>query len=206
MAGENSNRKKTVENPIKVSLAVAVIFAAVLAAYWLFSSAPREEGGSSIEVFLDGKGTVFEGERLTVKAFSSCGKFELLLDGKKIAVGETRAQAAFVANAGRHTIEAKGAQCSQKLEFEAVARQCDEGGEQDCKIGSCTGRQACAAGRFGNCVLPKKVCVPGTKTGCTLNSCQFGYRICNDCGTGYSDCSLEGNDNASCGAANSSCT
>ena len=205
MAGKDERKQKS-ESPLKVALAVALIFAAVLAAYWLFSSAPREEGGASIEVFLDSKGAVFEGEQLAVKAFSSCGKFDLFLDRKKLAEGETRAQAAFVANVGKHVIEAKGNGCDRKLEFEAVARQCNDGEEQDCAIGSCTGRQACAAGRFGNCVLPKKVCVPGTKTGCTLNSCQFGYRICNECGTGYSDCSLEGNASASCGAANSSCT
>lgn len=107
MAGKDEREQKS-KSPLKVALAVAVIFAAVLAAYWLFSSAPQEEGGSMIEIFLDGKGAVFEGEQLTVKAFSSCGKFDLFLDGKKLAEGETRAQAAFVANAGRHAIEAKG--------------------------------------------------------------------------------------------------
>lgn len=67
--------------------------------------------------------------------------------------------------------------------------QCEPGGQEACITGGgCEGVRLCANGRLGNCIIPKQECVPGSRVGCTIDECTFGFRVCNKCGTGYLPC------------------
>lgn len=57
-----------------------------------------------------------------------------------------------------------------------------------CAISGCPGNRTCGNGFYSDCVLPRKICVPGSQVGCSTDSCKFGYATCNPCGTGYGQC------------------
>ena len=65
---------------------------------------------------------------------------------------------------------------------------CNNGQAQPCEISGCIGNQTCRNGFYSDCALPRKICVPFSKIGCSSDSCKFGYAICNPCGTGYGVC------------------
>jgi hypothetical protein len=69
--------------------------------------------------------------------------------------------------------------------------ECTSRETKACERGECGGTIYCIGGTWGECVQKKRICVPGKKVGCTLDSCSFGYRICNGCGTGFSECLRE---------------
>lgn len=64
---------------------------------------------------------------------------------------------------------------------------CTDGQDTTCKTGSCDGIKTCKSGQWTECFLVK-VCLPGTNTSCNENGCAVGYKTCNDCGTGYGEC------------------
>jgi len=51
----------------------------------------------------------------------------------------------------------------------------------------CSGERICVRGAWTGCIN-KKVCNPGERSNCIENFCSTGYKICNECGTGYSEC------------------
>jgi len=180
------------------ALLLAVVFSALFLAgngFFLGPAQMKDDSGT-IEIFLEGI-PLIEGENATARAYSSCGSFSLYLDGQGIGRGESHAQGFFVATEGRHTIEAKGEKCNASLAFIAEKRECLLGQEINCGEGECEGKKTCEGGRWGRCVLPKKVCLPGSRAGCNLDGCKFGYSTCNKCGSGFGPCLPK--DNSSCG-------
>ncbi|HIH18883.1 TPA: hypothetical protein HA225_02805 [Candidatus Micrarchaeota archaeon] len=166
-----------------------VIFAAVAAGFWLFF--PRQiaqQGEGSVEIYLEGPTPLLENGSAIVRAFSSCGRFELLLDGEKVAEGTSRAEAVLSPKIGQHTIQAKGGACSDSVTFSVIRRECEPTEREKCLVGGCEGEKTCIGGFFSECVLPRKICVPGERTGCTLDACRFGRMECNACGTGFLEC------------------
>lgn len=71
------------------------------------------------------------------------------------------------------------------------AIECTDGETKECELGDCGGAISCIGGAWGECVPKKRICVPGKVVGCTLDSCNFGYKVCNECGTGFSECMAE---------------
>ncbi|MEM3422360.1 MAG: hypothetical protein QXF35_03490 [Candidatus Bilamarchaeaceae archaeon] len=56
-----------------------------------------------------------------------------------------------------------------------------------CYIGKCEGQKICNNGRWSDCTITF-LCVPGSISNCVLNNCVRAYKVCNECGTGYSEC------------------
>jgi len=67
------------------------------------------------------------------------------------------------------------------------AQQCEEGSRISCVITSCYGYKICRNGVLSECII-EKICNPNSKAICAENFCSTGYKICNECGTAYSDC------------------
>ncbi len=66
-------------------------------------------------------------------------------------------------------------------------KECSGGETRNCMKGPCEGTQSCADGRWGTCIV-ERICEPGEAVPCAKNGCASAYKICNDCGTGYSEC------------------
>lgn len=65
--------------------------------------------------------------------------------------------------------------------------ECTEGENITCTLGNCTGYRVCELGEWSECRF-ERICVPGSLVPCTENYCAVGYKICNECGTGFSEC------------------
>ncbi len=183
------------KKPCKTCLTLIAIFLIVAAVLIVFYFAPKpliQEPEEKIEAFLEASYPIFAGQKITAKAFSSCGNFSLFLDGSKIGEGQTRVEAIIEALQGTHILEAKNSKCSAMIEFKALEKECEKGERQNCTSGNCPGVQECFNGIYGACILPEKICVPGEKIGCSLDGCKFGYSTCNDCGTGFGKCLAAG--------------
>jgi hypothetical protein len=153
-------------------------------------AAPLQKQSSQRAIALETSGNAAEG--MEVFATSPCGEasIKLYLDGT-IAGEEMGARATFALSplaAGEHALSATSGECSGSLEFSVAAPACNAGETEECGIGACKGLRKCENGAFTECMLPKKMCVPGSATGCLLDSCSFGYSKCNECGTGYGPC------------------
>ncbi len=70
---------------------------------------------------------------------------------------------------------------------EEKAGECDENATRNCYVGGCPGEQRCVNGRWSGCYL-NIVCIPGAVAPCVVDYCARTYKICNECGSGYSDC------------------
>ncbi|MCX6770327.1 MAG: hypothetical protein NT051_06690 [Candidatus Micrarchaeota archaeon] len=66
--------------------------------------------------------------------------------------------------------------------------ECTEGQTKQCNLSDCKGTISCETGRFTECRLGRKVCIPKSRTGCNLDGCHFGLRECDSCGTGFGEC------------------
>lgn len=64
---------------------------------------------------------------------------------------------------------------------------CTDGSSRQCSVGNCTGISACSDADWGPCKL-ERVCNPLEQVPCIQGGCAKGYKVCNGCGTGYSDC------------------
>lgn len=88
-----------------------------------------------------------------------------------------------------------GAKAKQQFENENLSQalgdyqQCNENSTAPCKINNCTGLIICKKGKWGPCTL-NVTCKPGSKAPCAKESCSVGYRVCNECGTGYGECAI----------------
>lgn len=53
---------------------------------------------------------------------------------------------------------------------------------------NCPGKKTCVLGTWLNCYV-ERICTPKEKKICALgDGCNFGYKECNECGTGWSEC------------------
>lgn len=68
-----------------------------------------------------------------------------------------------------------------------LQRECEEGTTKQCMIDNCTGLAICRSGKWEGCRL-ELVCTPGSIMPCIEDYCVIGYKRCNECGTGYENC------------------
>jgi len=180
-------------------LPILLAGAAILAAYLLFpnSAADAPQGGA---IFLSIVGRpLVSGNTAELRAVSTCGAFDVLLDGAEFGSGGPLLSAPFLLEAGSHSFSAQGKGCGSTLAFAVLARECDGNESASCEMNGCPGTRKCAGGMFSECALPKRVCIPGEKVGCSTNGCSFGHITCNQCGTGFGKCaSGSGKENAAC--------
>jgi len=64
---------------------------------------------------------------------------------------------------------------------------CSEGATRSCSVGPCAGISRCSGGEWGGCKW-QTICAPGTSSPCINDSCVYGYKVCDGCGTGYGPC------------------
>jgi hypothetical protein len=186
-------------------LPILLVCAAILAAYSFLpkSDAGTPQGGA-ISLSIDGRPLV-SGSTATLRAVSTCGAFDVLLDGAGFGNGEPLLSAPFLLKQGDHSFFAQGKDCNSTLAFSVLARECVGNETKECEKDDCPGTRKCAGGMFSDCALPKKVCFPGEKVGCSTDGCSFGYMACNPCGTGFGKCTADSkNENATC-TGTSSC-
>ncbi|MCX8197230.1 MAG: hypothetical protein N3G80_02860 [Candidatus Micrarchaeota archaeon] len=162
----------------------AILLAAIFAAFAIFSFLPKaDKSYGKIDILAS-----VEIDKAEIAFFSSCDDFEIFVDGKSYGNYSSGTKMNLTLEEGKHIISAKNQQCSSSISVEAYKRECEEKSSRECFVGNCSGTQKCSAGKWGECILPKKICVPGQKVGCSLNSCSFGYRTCNECGTEFGPC------------------
>ena len=187
-------------------LPILMVCIAILATYYFIpkSDAIRLQGGE-ISLSLDGWPFV-SGNTATLRAVSTCGAFGVWLDGAVFGNGEPVLSRQFLAEAGSHSFFAQGKDCNSTLAFNVLARECDGNETKECENNGCAGVRRCEAGIFSDCMLPKKICYPGERVGCSTNSCSFGHMACNPCGTSFGECTAGSKiGNASCNGT-PSCT
>ena len=163
---------------------LAVIGLALFVANKPASSVPE----GTITLYLQGNQPFLAGGQTSVQAFSSCGKFVLLLDGKQISSGDTSVDAQVPLAQGTHMLEAENGACSNEVNFTVVAPECQGDANRSCMVGNCPGTQACSGGFYSGCQAPPRVCEPGETIGCSIDGCHFGYATCNGCGSGFGQC------------------
>ncbi|MBS3067121.1 hypothetical protein J4450_00340 [Candidatus Micrarchaeota archaeon] len=65
---------------------------------------------------------------------------------------------------------------------------CKDGEQEACTNSlGCSGERVCVDGAWTGCIT-KRICTPGARTQCIENFCSVGYKICNECGSGYGEC------------------
>ena len=180
------------EKETRIGAVPAVILLLFLAAilsflFFLRPQVPAAPDGK-IEVFINRAMPLPPGTSSTISAFSSCGNFSLFLDGKEIASGGPSMDYTLVPIFTKHILEAKNSRCKASLEVEVLRKECEDGQEMPCAQSGCSGKRSCVNGIFGPCSLPKKICVPGERAGCSTDACRFGYATCNACGDAYGPC------------------
>ncbi len=178
------------QSALALLLMLFLACAAFAVAYlFLPKSATAQPEGWEISVSLEGSRPFVSGNNATLAAFSTCGKFELYSDGELILPNATRVSMPFALQAGHHYLSAKGQGCEASVPFEVLARECESGQTRACTRDGCEGVQHCQGGIYPqSCSLPKKICVPGERMGCSTDGCKFGYATCNACGTGFGKC------------------
>lgn len=65
--------------------------------------------------------------------------------------------------------------------------ECEDGVYNCTDSLGCAGYRMCQNGGWSACVI-KRICAPGSKRGCFVDSCNTGYETCNACGTAYEGC------------------
>lgn len=78
---------------------------------------------------------------------------------------------------------------SEPFSLNSAIPECKNGATKSCIKSSCNGTQSCVSGSWEDCII-NDVCKPGKRQPCE-GSCSSGYKICNDCGTGFGPC-IEG--------------
>ncbi|MFA6214340.1 MAG: hypothetical protein WC717_03615 [Candidatus Micrarchaeia archaeon] len=180
---------------IPIALACAIIFAA-----YSFLQAPSAAAPQAGEISLSLQGgPMVDGNTAALRAVSACGDFSVSLDNAWFGDGAPTLFAPFLLEEGSHAFFAKGDGCNSTLSFTVAARECRGNGTSKCEINGCPGSRECAGGRFLECALPKRVCSPGERVGCSIDGCSFGYMACNQCGTSFGKCLPPSQkENASC--------
>ena len=187
------------QSTLALFLSILLVCAVILAVYCFLptvdSGAPQ---GGDILLSIDGRPHV-SGNTATLRAVSKCGAFDVLLDGTGFGNGAPLLSMPFLLEEGRHVFFAQGNGCNSTLVFTVLARECNGDETKECEKDGCTGARKCAGGIFLECALPKKVCYPGEKVGCSINGCSFGYMTCNQCGTSFGKCAADSKkENATC--------
>ena len=95
-----------------------------------------------------------------------------------------------------------GQEAKPNLPAQPPVPECSGGEVKNCTSYGCSGIMACKSGKWGACIADEWECRPGQMTACSLNSCQFGVKICDSCGK-YGKCmpkqeAQNGSGNASC--------
>lgn len=76
---------------------------------------------------------------------------------------------------------------NSKFQPSQQVQQCENGESKTCMSGTCQGTSECAGGKWTMCYV-KKICIPDTNSSCGDSGCADGYKVCNECGTGYGPC------------------
>ena len=183
-------KKAAPTSPLKLYLSILIIFTVVCAGAYYLSQKPSDQTNAEPELnlYLQASQPYYAGQPASISAYSSCGAFDVSLDGKKIASSENRAQQNLILPYGAHILEAKSSRCSKSFSFTVLQKECSGNESAGCFIGECGGTRECSNGFFGPCSLPKKICVPGLQIGCSVDGCKFGKTACNACGTGFGAC------------------
>lgn len=181
----------TLEKILFFILIILVIISMLFLLSWKSSgengtTAPHEK---SVAVYTD-RDEYVEGDNISISVESTCGNVSLLIDGKEIRTeNENDAfSASLTAAMGMHNITAEGDGCEASRSVTVLERECSENETESCVINGCDGYKPCVDGRFEECRKNRRVCKQGSRIGCPLNSCSFGYATCNECGTGYGPC------------------
>lgn len=172
-------------------LPILLVCTAILVAHYFLQAAGPGVGdgsqGGKISLFLDGAPPI-SGSTATLRAISTCGAFNVSLDGDAFGSGGALFSQPFLLEGGSHSFFAQGTGCNSTLSFRVALRECFGNETGACEEGGCTGTHTCEGGVFSPCSLPRKICSPGQKIGCSTNGCSFGYAACNQCGTGFGKC------------------
>jgi len=193
------------KNMLAFLLPLILVCAAILAAYsFLPKPAAEAPSGGEISLSLQGRPLV-AGSTAALRAVSTCGAFEVLLDGAVFGNGTPLLSKPFLLEEGAHSFFAQGKDCNSTLAFTVLARECYGNETQTCEKNGCAGARKCAGGIFSECALPERICYPGERVGCSTDSCSFGYMICNPCGTSFGKCApgTASSNNATCSGASS---
>jgi hypothetical protein len=174
-------------------LFIILACAALAAAYFFLPKSQQAPEERQIKMSLEGTRPLVSGANATISAFSTCGAFGIYLDGNLLLPNASRAPIPIVLEEGSHALEAKNSECSSTFGFVVLERECEANQTRKCDRDGCEGVQRCEGGIYSSaCALPRKICVPGEKIGCSTDGCKFGYATCNSCGTGFGQC-LPGN-------------
>ena len=124
---------------------------------------------------------------------NNCGAANatLRLDGKPLEYQQAGNEltATIRPVAGTHQLSFESGPCKSSLLFETLPPACANGQSRACDAGrGCPGIQTCQNNFWGSCRGPARICNPGQKVSCAINSCVFGTTVCNACGTGWSIC------------------
>lgn len=76
---------------------------------------------------------------------------------------------------------------SEEIRRPIVIPECRDGDNTTCVLGNCSGYRVCESGEWSECRF-ERICIPGSLEPCTEKYCPVGYKTCNECGTGYSEC------------------
>ena len=197
MPGLSAKRGKENARPRCFSVMAKILFFILL--FLVFASMVflfiEKEGekrvGAQKEIIMHtDKDEYVEGDSISVSGESTCGNVSLFVDGKEIQARNVDGtfSASLTAVIGAHNITAEGDGCAASSGVTVLNRECSGNETISCTVNGCDGYKPCVDGRFGACRKNKRVCKPGSRMGCSLNSCSFGYMICNECGTGYGHC------------------
>jgi len=184
-------------------LPILLVCAAILAVYFLLPQAGNyAPQGGEISLSIEGRPLV-SGNTVALRAVSTCGEFDVSLDKAGFGNGTATLSQPFLLEEGNHTFFAQGNGCNSTLAFKVAARECEGNQTMECEMNNCTGARKCTGGVFSSCTLPKKICSPGERVGCSTDGCSFGYITCNQCGTGFGKCTADSkNGNATCATCN----
>jgi hypothetical protein len=167
---------------------IVLVCAAILATYQFIPNSSQAPQSPQISLVLDGEAPYVSGRAVTLRVFSTCGPFGIFVDNEKSGEGLAYAEMQLVLLAGRHAFEAKSSGCNATLAINVAALQCAFNQTEPCAVNGCQGVRTCSNGAYSSCILPRRVCVPGEKIGCSFDGCEFGHAICNPCGSGFGAC------------------
>jgi hypothetical protein len=187
------------DNSAAIALFGALVLLAAIALTLIWQNQENEEIGE-IQILRPSikleNSPVHEGEELRVEITlaPACKKesLSLFLDEKAVefSLSSGSIHAILRPKEGVHKLRLEGGKdCSASEIFEVLAAKCKEGTTKSCiDSRGCEGKSICRSGVWGACIFPTPICKPGSKTACMINSCEWGFSVCNMCGTGWGPC------------------
>ncbi len=182
----------------KIEWLIILIVVVALIAYAMMTAGPKQAAQNippaySAHLSLSVNPS-YSGVPLVVSAtLTNCGEGNATLrfDGKSVSYQQTDSEitASISPSVGTHKLEIESGRCKDSLSFETRTPLCSEGQKRACNAGrGCPGTQVCENNAWGACSGPARICSPGQKVPCAINSCVFGLTTCNACGTAWSAC------------------